>query len=267
MTITGVAAGVPFVAVPPASGAAAAPTVVGWHLMDAPRTESAFAAALPLAGLDAWRVYLGLPLCGSRMPEGGFDELMRLGYEDAVLNMFGPAALGAAAEFPTALAQLRSRFDLAPGPIGLFGGSIGSAVAQLVVAGGEVEVAAAALISPVARLADVVGANERRFGVTYAWSDASREIAARMDFVARAGELEDTPVLIVVGEDDDEAGFRAPAAALSTKLGAELVTIAGMGHALAEEPGLEPAPQIPAAKEVDRLVVDWFATRLPDQTT
>lgn len=262
MTITGTAAGVPFLAVPPASGAANAPTVVGWHLMDPPRTESAFAAALPLDGLDAWRIYLGLPMCGSRQPAGGFDELMRLGYEDAVVNLFGPIALGAAAEFPAALAELRSRFDLAPGPIGVFGGSLGSAVAQLVVAGSGIAIDAAALISPIARLADVVGANERLFGVTYAWSDTSREIAQRLDFVARAGEIKGPEVLLVVGEGDDELGVREPAAALRTALGAELVTISGMEHALAEEPGLEPAPQIPCASEVDKLVVEWFEDRL-----
>ncbi len=261
MTITGTAAGVPFLAVPPASGAASAPTVIGWHLMDPPRTETAFAAALPLDGLDAWRIYLGLPMCGSRQPAGGFDELMRLGHEDAVVNVFGPIVTRAAAEFPEALDDLRTQLSLAPGPIGVFGGSLGSAVAQLVVAESGVAIDAAVLISPVARLADVVGVNERRFGVSYAWSDTSREIAQRLDFVARADELKGPEVLLVVGEGDDEVGFREPAAALRIALGAELVTVSGMEHALAEEPGTEPAPQIPAAAEVDRLVVGWFADR------
>src|SRR5919197_6457180 len=40
--ITGRAAGVPFIAVPPANGPRPdAPTVVGWHLLDPPRTEAA----------------------------------------------------------------------------------------------------------------------------------------------------------------------------------------------------------------------------------
>ena len=82
---SGVAAGVPFLAIPPSTESrAAAPVVVAWQLMDPPRTEAAFAAAVPLAGLDAWRIYLGLPLTGSRLPPGGVDELMRFGYEDAV---------------------------------------------------------------------------------------------------------------------------------------------------------------------------------------
>lgn len=118
--VTGEVAGVPFVAVPPAGGARpVAPLVAAWHLMDAPRTEAALAASLPLRGLDAWRVYLGLPLCGARLPAGGDEEVMRLGYEDAVLNLFGPAIDGAAAEFGAALAGLRERLGIGPGPLGL----------------------------------------------------------------------------------------------------------------------------------------------------
>src|SRR4051812_31585724 len=96
----GVAAGVPYVLRAPAGRRADAPVVVGWHLMDAPRTEAAFAAALPLDGLDAWRVYLGLPFHGSRSP--GQEEVMRLAYEEPVLQMHGPANEQAVAEFPAA---------------------------------------------------------------------------------------------------------------------------------------------------------------------
>ena len=94
--ITGEAAGVPFVALEPAGGARPdAPVVVAWHLLDAPRTERAFAAALPLDGLDAWRFYLGLPKTGARLPAGGLDEVMRLGYEDAVRHLHGAINLQA----------------------------------------------------------------------------------------------------------------------------------------------------------------------------
>ena len=49
--VTGTAAGVPFLAVPPPVPRPSAPVVVAWHLMDPPRTEAAFAAALPLRRL------------------------------------------------------------------------------------------------------------------------------------------------------------------------------------------------------------------------
>lgn len=272
--ITGVAAGVPYVAVPPPGGpTATAPIVVAWHLMDAPRTEAAFAAALPLDGLDAWRIYLGLPMCGSRSPAGGDEELMRLGFEDAVLKLQGPVSEEAAGEFGAAFAQLRSQLDLGTGPVGLLGGSIGAAVVQLVMAEGDIEVNAAVLVSPLIRLRPVVAAMARQFDITYAWSEQSRAVAQRLDFVARADEIAhrgQPATLIVVGADDDPEGFHEPAKELRESLAGryadpsrvELVTIDGMGHALAEEPGLDPAPQTPGAAEVDRHAVRWLQRHL-----
>ena len=268
--VTGRAAGVPFIAVPPITGArASVPIVVAWHLMDPPRTEAAFAAALPLEGLDAWRIYLGLPLSGSRTPPGGFEELMRLGYEDAVLNLQGPVTHQAAEEFGPALAELGRQLDLGSGPVGVVGGSVGAAVAQLVLAESSVDIAAAVLVSPLVQLRRAVEAMGRRFGVTYTWSDRSLEVARRLDFVARAAEIaqrQDQPaILLVVGEEDD-AEFHEPAAELRDALAhryadpsrVELAIVPGMGHALAEEPGVEPVPQTAQAAEVDRLAVGWL---------
>jgi pimeloyl-ACP methyl ester carboxylesterase len=270
---TGVAAGVPFVAVPPSEGArASAPVVLAWHLLDPPRTERALAAALPLRGLDAWRVYLGLPLSGSRLPAGGPDELMRLGYEDAVMNIHAPVAYGAAEELAPAFAELRERLLLGDGPVGVMGGSSGAAVAQLVLAESDLDVRAAVLVSPVVRLRGAVGAMERRFGVTYPWSEESNAIADRLDFVARAPEIarrNDPAVLLVVGDEDDPE-FHEDAAELQAALAragggedrARVVTVPGMPHALAEEPGVDPAPQTPHAAAVDRLAVDWLDRHL-----
>jgi hypothetical protein len=54
--IEGIAAGVPYLAEPPDGDARRdAPAVVAWHLPDSPRTPPAFASAVPLAGLGAWR--------------------------------------------------------------------------------------------------------------------------------------------------------------------------------------------------------------------
>ncbi len=260
--IQGVAAGVPFVALPPADASAAAPLVVTWHLMDAPRSEAAMAAALPMAGLRAWRVYFGLPMSGARMPEGGFDEFFRLASADYVLNVAEPVTAQAADEFPAALTELRSQLSLAEGPVGVAGGSAGATIALEVLARSEVSIDAAALVSPVTQLAPAVAANERRFGVTYEWSERSRAVAGNYDFVRRCGEL-DANVLLVVGEHDDIA-FREPAAALHEVLGerSRLVTVPGMEHALAEEPGLDAAPQTPHAAVVDAEFTAWFARHL-----
>jgi predicted esterase len=260
--VSGTAAGVPYVLVPPATPRADAPLILAWHLMDAPRTERAFAAALPLEGLDAWRVWLGLPLCGSRALDP--EEAMRLAFADAVLNIHGPANEQAVAELPAALAALRAEHRIGDGPVGVLGGSAGAGVAGAVVVEKVLPVRAAVLVSPLVQLRPVVAVLARRFGIDYRWTPASETVADRMDLVARAEGFADTPVRLVVGADDDADAFLLPAGRLRdavTALGtqADLHVIDGMGHALAAEPGLEPAPQTAHAAEVDRLAVAWLA--------
>jgi pimeloyl-ACP methyl ester carboxylesterase len=268
-TITDKAAGVPFVALPPPDDTVeGAPLVVVWHLADPPRSEVAMAAALPLHGLAAWRIFLGLPLSGSRLPGGDLDAFFELGYEDAVLKLFEPMTRQAVAEFPSALEELRLRLPLANGPVALVAASAGTFVALSVLAdpGPDLSVHAVALISPALQLSAVVGANERRFGVTYPWSEASLRAADRLDFLARSDEIARSgcDILLVTGELDDEPGIRRPAAQLSRALSerATLVDIPGMAHALAEEPGLEPAPQTAHAARVDATVTEWLGHRL-----
>lgn len=43
---------------------------------------------------------------------------------------------------------------------------------------------------------------------------------------------------------------------------ADLVAVPDLAHPLADEPGLEPAPQRPAAREVDAVLARWFRARL-----
>ncbi|MFD9890024.1 prolyl oligopeptidase family serine peptidase [Amycolatopsis sp. NPDC059027] len=259
--IVGEAAGVPFVALPPA-GDAPAPLVVAWHMMSPPCTEVAMAAAVPMRGLRAWRVHFGLPMHGRRLPPGGYEEFFRLASEDNVLNVVEPVTEQVAQEFPAAVADLRSRLSIADGPIGIAGGSAGGAAAMEVLARGEVPIAAAALVNPVAQLTPVVAANERRYEVVYHWSARSRAVAERYDYVRRADELA-ADVLLVIGEQDDVA-IREPAAALAKALGdrGEQVIIPGMAHELAEAPGIEAAPQTEHARAVDAELTKWFARRL-----
>src|SRR5256885_6206692 len=114
---TGVADGVPYLAFPPPGTTVQAPLVVVLHMMDPPRSERAMAAALPLRGLSAWRVYLGLPLSGARAPVGGQEEIMRLGFEDALLNLIAPVVEQAAAELPGAVSALQDQLAVQTGPI------------------------------------------------------------------------------------------------------------------------------------------------------
>lgn len=90
-----------------------------------------------------------------------------------------------------------------------------------------------------------------------------------MDFVTRAGELTgrdpQPPILLVTGAEDNP---RFPLQA-ERLLGAlresyrdpghlQHVTIPGMKHAFADEPGIDPAPQTADAKQVDATVTNWF---------
>jgi pimeloyl-ACP methyl ester carboxylesterase len=225
------------------------------------------AGAADLRGVDAWRVYLGLPLSGTRLPAGGLEAFFALGFEDAVLKLYWPTLRQAVDEFPQALAELRTRYGLAEGPIAVVGASIGTLVALSVLAARELRVDAIALVSPALRLASLVEANERRFSVSYPWSTDSRAIAAELDFVARAPEIvrKRAPMLLVVGADDDAEGIARPAEVASALVAdgveAAVVRIPQMGHALADEPGLEPAPQSAAAVAV--AVVAWLRQHLP----
>ena len=268
-SIAGVAEGVPFLAFPPAEGSHdSAPLVVAWHLMDAPRTEAALAAALPLRGLNAWKVYLGLPMMSSRLPDGGFDEVIRLSYADVVLNVYKPVFEQALSEFPAVLANLRQRFGIGDVPLALIGGSAGAAVAQLVALEAGVDARALVLISPVTHLRKMVDAESIEYGMTYEWSPEALEAARRIDFAARAGEFaaKDPAVLIVVGADDSAKAFVEPARELHEALRSvysdparvALEVIPDMGHAFAEQPGDEPAPQIPAAVTLDGLASAWL---------
>jgi pimeloyl-ACP methyl ester carboxylesterase len=270
--LSGIAADVPYIAMPPAGrrdGDEAAPLIVAWHLNDPPRSAAAMASALPLAGVPAWRVYLDLPMHGRRQLPGGLDEFMQLGYEDAVLKAFEPQVTQAVAEFPAVLAELRARLPLTDAPIGLVGASIGTLPAQLVIAEGAARVAAVALISPVIQLAEVVAANERRFNVSYPWSDASRAVASRFDFVARAPEIaarDPQPALLLITGAQDDPAFPLQTQRLHSELRQRYkdperlrrMSIPGMKHGFAPEPGIEPAQQTTQAQLVDAATTDWF---------
>lgn len=272
--ITGTAAGVPYLALPPEKDGDGAPLVVAWHMMDPPRSEAAMASALPLADVSALRVYLGLPMFGSRGPAGGFEEVMGLCAEDFVLKLIGPVVERAAAEAPAAIAALRAELPVGDGAIGLVGGSAGSAVALLLLAEGALPVGAAALFSPVSQLAPVA----QYFDATYPWSEASRAVAERFDFVARAADIagrDPQPAVLLVTGARDAAAFREPTAALRDALvdlyaDGERVSAASvpeMAHGLAEDPGTEPAPQTADAKRVDAAVTEWFRRHLNQHPT
>jgi hypothetical protein len=249
--ISGTAAGVPFTALPPRDDAAPAPLVVIWHLMDPPCTVSAMAAALPMTALPSWRLYLGLPLTGRRLPASGFEELMRLGAADAVVNLFGPILSQAADEAPAAVAAVRTAFGIASGPIGVAGGSLGGGVAIEVIAARVLPVSAAALVNSLVRVPGAVAASERVFDFHYGWTDASRAVADRFDFLRRATEIATAERRCSWSVVATTTRSFAPTlgrwnvsspAAIRTARACGCNRVPGMLHHLAEPPGIESSP-------------------------
>jgi dienelactone hydrolase len=245
--IRGTAAGVPFLARPPEHPTDRTPLLIGWHLMDPPCTEAAMAAALPMADVPAWRVYMRLPEC---------DDAARRAAEDYVLMLIDPVVSTASGVFPAALSRLRSELET-DGPLGLFGGSAGGAVALQVLTEQDVDVGAAALVNPIAQLEPVADSVANWFGTPFRWCAESRAAAARLDFVARADELgrrHPELALLLVRGDEDEPEFREPLGRLARALDAELIDIPGLDHALA----IELAPGNNGARRVDEAFSDFF---------
>jgi predicted esterase len=235
-SLEGVAASVPYVALAPHRGRVKAPIVVGWHSTGAPDSEMAMAAALPMAELPAWRVYLGLPLQRVHPPDGPAQGGPDPNAEADFMRRVVQRAVG---EFPAALAELRERFTLRGGPIGLLGASAGAAVAQLAGTDTDLDLAAMALVSPM-----------------------SQDIDALVERRPRPA------VLVVVGGDDDERSRDHAMqlwGTLSTSNGApgraSLVTVPGMGHDVGGSAG-SGAARTAHTVRVDALLCDWFRRHL-----
>lgn len=256
--VTGTAAGVPFTALPPADGGPA-PLIVTWHMLDAPRSDSAFAAALPMNDLPAWRVHLGMPMCGARMVDGSMAAGLELMREDVLMSFLHPFVQQATEEFPAALASIRAHLPVDDGPIGVLGGSLGGAVALRILADTEVPVAAGAVVNAAIRMRSVVDL----FG-DYQYDAKSEKAVDSLDFLPKAGIIADRAPLLVVSGELDHPGLRADALRLVEALGqrSELLSIPGLAHPLADEPGIEPAPQLPLAREVDAGLTTWFRRHL-----
>ncbi len=255
--------GVPYVLRAPRGRNAQAPLVVGWHLLDPPRTEGAFAAALPLDGLDAWKLYLGLPMSGTRMPAGGPDALFGMLAEDAPGLVHGPIHAQAVAEAPATIAEVRDTAGIADGvAVGLMGGSMGGAIVAELLATRAITAQAAVLANPLLDLRTMIDAVSPAFG-GYSWTARGATAAARIDYVGRAHEVAAAGAAIrVISGRADEPWFIASTDAFAAAAGADLQRVVGVGHALADEPGIAPAPQTDAARAYDALAVDWFARRL-----
>ncbi|HWC82610.1 MAG TPA: hypothetical protein VG756_21880 [Pseudonocardiaceae bacterium] len=245
--ITGVAAGVPFVALPPKTDAAA-PVVVGWHLLGTPGTPAALAAALPLSEVPAWRIYLELPGTGAGPAE----------FADLLLDGYAPIVEQAVATVPAVLGELRTRLPIAAGPIALLGGSAGGHAALLTLARAVIEVSAAVLINPAVRAETVITVNERLGQPGYTWTGTARQAAARMDVLAEPEGNPDAAILLLTGEHEypefqpDQARLHQALARRSPATDHRIVP--GLAHMFAENPGTPTK----ADEAVAEAAQDWL---------
>ncbi|MBQ1084171.1 MULTISPECIES: S9 family peptidase [unclassified Nocardiopsis] len=273
--VTGTVAGVPFLALPPASATEApAPLVIGLHAFEPPRSQAALAGAVPMASLPAWRVHLGLPQFGARLPEGGVAEINRRGEHDYLLELFGPVVEEAAAELPRVADELRAVFPVADTPVGLVGVGAGATAAVLALSGNRLPVGAAAVINPVVDPAQPVHARERRTGVPYQWSPQAQRARDWLDLTARAEALSRTgvPVLIVNGGLDEVCppdhgralhdALARSGTARTSEHALRHIVVPDLAHAIGPEPGLEPGPLTPAGVLTDRALTEWFHLHL-----
>jgi pimeloyl-ACP methyl ester carboxylesterase len=220
--------------------------------------------------VPAWRVHLGMPMCGARMVDGRVDAVIALAREDALMAFLAPFTYQAADEFPAALAALRDQLPVGDEPVGVLGASLGGAVALQVLTAGKIPLKAVALVNPAVRIRSVVPLVEGLAGHPYRWTEKAQEAADALDFVARAADPTAQPPLLLVSGERDHPDLRTDAAALVDALReryahpseVELITVPDLAHPLAEEPGLEPAPQLPTARAVDEILTGWFVRQL-----
>ncbi|WP_157995821.1 alpha/beta hydrolase [Thermomonospora amylolytica] len=261
---TGTAAEVPYLALPPtavdARPSGATRLVVVWHGFGPPRTPAAMAAAVPMTGVPAWRVYLSLPAPAGALPPAG------LGGETAVAD-FADTVERAAERFSAVLERLRRDLEVPEGPVALAGFSAGAAVAMLVLASAAVPVSTAAFVAPIAAPARTMAQVIKETGRPYAWTGPSRAAADRLNMPSRAAELArpGAPILLVAGSRDPLVPA-AEVARLHDRLaeqGAAVeTTTVQMAHALTAEPGVDALPPLPEAVSVDTALTEWFRRHL-----
>lgn len=218
--ITTSLAGVPAIVHVPAKVTRA--PIILWHGFGPPANEQALLRAFPLEDVAAIKVYLGLPMFGSRAPSGGTDELVRRQREDMGLLVFKPVVVGAAEELPRVVAALERQGCMRHGDrIGLFGFSAGGAAALLSLAQRDVAIGAAVMLNPSIGLSASVQAYEHATGLKYAWTPESRALAKRTDATERAAQIaagNPPPAILVVQGVKDDVVSQASSAELEKAL-------------------------------------------------
>jgi predicted esterase len=181
--------------------------IVLWHGFGPPASEQALMEVLPLDEVPAVKVYLGLPMFGSRALPGGMSELARRQQQDLATLVFEPAVMNAAKELPAIVRALEEHDCLKRGErIGLFGFSAGGAAVWFALAERVVPIDVAVTLNASTGLSASVKAYERATKGSYTWTEATRRLAQRSDAAGRAKEIvtgNPPPALLIIHGKDD----------------------------------------------------------------
>jgi predicted esterase len=240
------------------------PPIILWHGLGPPGSEGELMSALPLDNVPAVKVYLGLPLLGARAPSADTESLGQRQAEDYALLVFKPVVVGAAQELPAVLEALRGLKCLRPHDrIGLFGFSAGGTAVLQALRNPRVPVAAAITVNAPVSLHEAIEAVERATKKTYAWSQASRQLAEQSDSALHATQLASgnppRALLLFHGADDNviapagtvslEEKLRPLYARSGSSSRLSTVIAPGVAHTWAEPRTIE---------QVRALAADWF---------
>lgn len=237
--------------------------IVLWHGFGPPASEAALMEALPLDDVPAIKVYLGLPLFGKRAEPGGVEALKRRQEADVGLQIFEPVVAGAAKELPSVVDALRDGGCMRPGErIGLFGFSAGGAAVLYALAERDVPIGSAVVLNASTGLSASIAAYEHATGKTYAWSDASRDLARRTDATGRAQDIASghpPPALLIVQGTADATvtpglaksldAVLAPLYAGAGKDREQLMLLDGLSHNVTDKASIE---------DLRRRIGGWF---------
>jgi len=240
------------------------PPIVLWHGFGPPASESELMSRFPLDEVPAIKVYLGLPLFGSRAPAGGTDVLVRRQKEDVALLVFKPVVWGAVDELPSVVRALtRHGCMKAADKIGLLGFSAGGTAALISLAEHKVKTSSAIVLNPSPGLSASVHAFERATGVAYAWTRPSRKLAEHSDMADRAADIAtgpQPPALLTISGSEDKtitpeelSRFKDSMTSRYEAIGAadrfRYVVIEGLSHSLDGSP---------VEQNLQQLATDWF---------
>lgn len=246
--------------------------IVLWHGFGPPASEQALMEALPLDDVPAVKVYLGLPMFGSRAPEGGATELARRQQEDLATLVFEPAVMGAAKELPAVVRALEAHGCMKRGErIGLFGFSAGGAAVLYALAERDVRIGVAVTLNASTGLSASVKAYERATKGSYEWTEAARGLAQRSDAAGRAKDIakgRPPPALLIIHGSDEAVLTPEVASTLHQALvPAYHEALAAQQLQLLLVPGLAHGWTSPGNLEALRdSIAAWFHTYLVEES-